>query len=378
MRRNPCRNSFIGRVQREPVFSGGIGRFCPGIRRLCKGVASIQIPAREYISTFPTGFSQLIPQALKRLLPGARVLQVYDGLVHYRYSGRERDLGKVFLFHNTFFVIRSFAGSTCELDRMIRVAASLKSLPESHGTFRVRYSVKNQFVAVPKDKTRQLEGKIAAMTHSRIDRVSPETEYWFLQRSEGVGFFCRLLGKRQATEKDLHPGELRPELAYLMASLAKLNRDSVVLDPFAGYGGIAKQVMQYFPHALLDLSDLDPERAQDLKKHFGQQKTLRVSCQDALKLKSVPSSVVDAIITDPPWGYYEDMGDIPTFYHRMFRAFRRVLKARGRVVLLSARKQETETAAVEEGFILERRFDTLVNGKKAAVYVFSPFMQEKS
>lgn len=332
----------------------------------------MRVSMREYISTFPTGFSQLIPRALKRLLPGAQVLQVYDGLVHYRYGGREGDLGKVFLFHNTFLVIRSFAGPACELDRMIRATSSLKSLPECRGTFRVRYSVKNQFVAVPKDKTRQLEGKIAALTHSRVDRVSPATEYWFLQRSEGVGFFCRLLGKRQATEKNLHPGELRPELAYLMGLLAGLGRGSVVMDPFAGYGGIPKQLLRYFPHALLYVSDLDPDRAQDLQKSFGQQKGVKAARRDALKLDDIPAATVDAIVTDPPWGYYEEMGDIPAFYRQMFQAFRRVLKERGRLVLLSARKQEAEAAAAEQGFLLEQRYDTLVNGKKAAVYVFRP------
>ena len=53
----------------------------------------------------------------------------------------------------------------------------------------------------------------------------------------------------------------------------------------------------------------------------------------------------------------------------MFASFRRVLKPRGQVVLLSARKREAEAAAQEMGFPLRQRYDTLVNGKKAAVYL---------
>ena len=322
-----------------------------------------------YISTFPTGFAGLIPTALQKLLPGAQVVQVYDGLVHYRYGGKPGDLGKVFLFHNTFLVLREFQGPASQMDSMVRSAAGIKSLPPSRGSFRVRYSVKNQFVAVPKERTRQLEGKIAALTHAKVDRVSPDTEYWFLQRSEGVGFFCRLLGRRQATERDLHPGELRPELAYLMASLAKLGRDSVVLDPFAGYGAIPKQVLGYFPYAMVLVSDLDRDRAVDLRASLGGKRGVSVAQRDALTLEGIPGATVDAIITDPPWGYYEEIEDIQVFYRGMFASFRRVLKPRGQVVLLSARKREAEAAAQEMGFPLRQRYDTLVNGKKAAVYL---------
>lgn len=44
----------------------------------------------EYISTFTTGFSDLIPEALNNLLPGTKVLKVYDGLVNYLYNGKAK------------------------------------------------------------------------------------------------------------------------------------------------------------------------------------------------------------------------------------------------------------------------------------------------
>lgn len=160
----------------------------------------------DYISTFATGFGEIIPAAVKRLLPGVHILWVYDGLVGYRYGGREADIGRVFLFNNTFLVIRRFEGAACELERMLASAATLRSLPRAQGTFRIRYSVNNRFVSAPQERTRQLENRISALTHARVDRVSPDTEYWFLKRSEGVGFFCRQVGRRRATEKNLHPG----------------------------------------------------------------------------------------------------------------------------------------------------------------------------
>lgn len=135
-----------------------------------------------------------------------------------------------------------------------------------------------------------------------------------------------------------------------MASLAKLGRDSVVLDPFAGYGAIPKQVLGYFPYAMVLVSDLDRDRAVDLRASLGGKRGVSVAQRDALTLEGIPGATVDAIITDPPWGYYEEIEDIQVFYRGMFASFRRVLKPRGQVVLLSARKREAEAAAQEMGF----------------------------
>lgn len=66
----------------------------------------------EYISTFTTGFSDVIPEVIIKLLPGAKVLKVYDGLVNYYYNGKEGEIEKVLVFNNTFLVIRKYQGKT--------------------------------------------------------------------------------------------------------------------------------------------------------------------------------------------------------------------------------------------------------------------------
>ena len=326
----------------------------------------------EYISSFTTGFSDVIPAILGNLLPGAKVLRVYDGLVNYVYPGREDQLENVFVFNNSFLVIRKYQGRGCELPQMIRdVISSDRISGTAKATFRIRYSVNNQFVAVDKNYTRQIEEKIGRLTGSRVDRVSPQTEYWFLQRSERVGFFCRLLGKRKSTEKTLQKGELRPEFAYIMCALGIAGGKATVFDPFAGYGAIPQQVYRHFPHARILVSDCDPERVSALQKRFRDIPGVEVARRDALNMADIPGETIETIITDPPWGFYEIIDDIEAFYRKMLREFARVLKPDGAVVLLSARKAEFESAVQGMGFILQKRYDTLVNGKKAAVYLLN-------
>jgi tRNA G10 N-methylase Trm11 len=74
------------------------------------------------------------------------------------------------------------------------------------------------------------------------------------------------------------------------------------------------------------------------------------------------------VITDPPWGFYEDIGDINVFYSKMFKSFDRILNGQGRMVILSARKEELEQSAAAAGFKIKKSLHTLVNGKKAGLY----------
>lgn len=325
----------------------------------------------EYISTFTTGFSDLIPEALNKLLPGARVLKVYDGLVNYLYDGKEENVQGVLIFNNSFLVIRKFQGRNCEITTMVKNIISLDRLPVSRKTFRIRYSVNNQFVGMDKSYTRKIEEKICRFTNARIDRTSPQIEYWFIKRSENVGFFCRLLNKRKFTEKNLNKGELRPEFAYLMCMLGALNKSTVVMDPFAGYGSITKQIKKSFHFKKLYVSDINPECVKNLCHYFDKKQDVDVVLRNALNMKDIGDRTIDVIITDPPWGYYEQIDNIEQFYDDMLREFGRILKVSGNIIVLSARKNEFESAVIKQKYRICKKYDTLVNGKKASVYVVS-------
>ncbi len=89
---------------------------------------------------------------------------------------------------------------------------------------------------------------------------------------------------------------------------------------------------------------------------------------DAFSLNHIEDKSISLVITDPPWGYYEDIGDIKDFYKKMFQSFNRVLADSGRLVILSARKEELEQTAADAGFKIKNSLHTLVNGKKAGLY----------
>lgn len=326
----------------------------------------------EFVSTFTTGFKKVVEKNLPEIVSGCKILNIYDGIVHYKFNGNSHDLEKVVYFNNTFFVIKSWCNFSGNFSTMINdFCSENKYLLISKGSFRTRFVRENQFEKIDKKLVIKVEENVLKRSKLKIDRVSPSTEIWFNIRREGFAFCGQLISKREFTEKNLNKGELRPELAYLMCCFAELKENDVIAEPFCGYGSIPIQLAKKFRFLHLYVSDIDEEKITALKekKYFKQNDFVSIEVQDAFSLKQIKDNSVDVIISDPPWGFFEDVGDIALFYDKMFCSFKRILKNDGKMIILSARKDELEYAAEKNNYKIIERVDTLVNGKKACVYM---------
>lgn len=326
----------------------------------------------EFVSTFTTGFKKVVEKNLPEIVSGCKILNIYDGIVHYKFNGNSHDLEKVVYFNNTFFVIKSWCNFSGNFSTMVNdFCSENKYLLISKGSFRTRFVRENQFEKIDKKLVIKVEENVLKRSKLKIDRVSPSTEIWFDIRREGFAFCGQLISKREFTEKNLNKGELRPELAYLMCCFAELKENDVIAEPFCGYGSIPIQLAKKFRFLHLYVSDIDEEKITALKekKYFKQNDFVSIEVQDAFSLKQIKDNSVDVIISDPPWGFFEDVGDIALFYDKMFYSFKRILKNDGKMIILSARKDELEYAAEKNNYKIIERVDTLVNGKKACVYM---------
>ena len=328
----------------------------------------------EFISSFITGFQSVVESDLITRFPKIKILNLYDGLVHYRYDGDSHDLEKIIYFNNTFFVLKTMKGKGLSFPSLIGAVTSSKNyFLVNKGSFRVRFQNENQFAKVDKNLTRRAEDYILSNSKLKLDRLSPTNEIWFSIRREGLAFCGELISKREVTEKNLNKGELRPEIAYFICCYADIKSEDTILEPFCGYGSIPTQLAKKFRFKKLYISDIDTERVNLTKsrKQISNAPEGLIDCQvaDAMSLNNIEDKSISLVITDPPWGYYEDIDDINDFYNRMFRSFDRVLKTDGRMVILSARKEELEQTALANGFKIKNSLHTLVNGKKAGVYL---------
>lgn len=330
----------------------------------------------EFVASFITGFQSVVEKDLPDRLPGVKIINLFDGLVHFSYSGNSRDLDKIIYFNNTFFVLKIMKGKGLNFPSIVgAVASEKKYYLINKGTFRVRFVQENQFAKVDKNIVRRAEETVLNNSRLQLDRLSPSTEIWYSIRREGFAFCGQLISKREFTEKNLNKGELRPEIAYLICCFSGLNNElaPVIVEPFCGYGSIPVQLAKKFRFSKLYVSDIDAEKIEMVKnkKQLQNNENIFVTAEDAMKLPHIQDHSVDLVISDPPWGYYEDIGDIADFYRNMFKSLLRILKAEGKLVILTARKEELEKVAAEFSLKIEDSLHTLVNGKKAGVYKLS-------
>lgn len=325
----------------------------------------------DYLSTFAVGFEDTVAELMAKRLAGVRLTHVWDGLVQYRYDGPARLIEKLPFLRNTFALLRLFTGQELAFDRMVETVGRQRChYAGGCDSFRVRFSRENTFAGVDGALMARAEQAVSRASGMRPSRGQAQTELWYIIRSEGVGFYAQLL---YANADRTAPGALQPTLAYLICSLAATGRDSAVLDPFCGSGSLIRQMRDHLPHGMLYASDTDAAAiAALLAEPLVRPGQGQVCTADARRLDHLDDASIDAVVTDPPWGEYRALPDAAGFYRDLLLSLRRVLRPHGRAVLLTARRQELTAAAAAAGFCIENTIGTLVNGKKAAVFVLSP------
>lgn len=328
----------------------------------------------EYVASFITGFQSVVEKDLVSRVNGVKILNLFDGLVHFSYAGSSRDLEKIVYFNNVFFVIKTLKGKGLNFPSLVgAVSSEKKYYLINKGTFRVRFVLENQFAKVDKNISRRAEETVLRNSKLQLDRLSPTTEIWYSIRREGFAFCGQLISKREFTEKNLNKGELRPEIAYFICCYADINSENqipVIAEPFCGYASIPLQLAKKFRFEKLYVSDIDEEKINFVKekKYFQNNERIDIRTCDAFTLPHIKDKTVDIVISDPPWGFYEDIGDIKDFYRMMLKSFLRILKDNGKMVILTARKDEFEQVVGEFNLQIKESLHTLVNGKKAGVY----------
>lgn len=331
----------------------------------------------SYFSTFITGFDEVVSNELAKRLKNVEVLLLTDGLVIYKTSSALDEIKRLKFLNNSFVLIKKFENvSENSLKDILKVLTkdnnleniARESFSRRNLKFRIRASIKNQFVAIDKNVLRNLEEKITQATKNLIvDRSLPDIEFLITIRSEGFGLVGIQFTSRPNFEKTLAKGELYPELAYILCLISEPNKDDIFFDPFAGHGSIPAQRLN-FSYERIIAGEIDRDLQLELEKKFGEKVTIEPA--NALSLSMFTDNSIDKIVTDPPWGLYDTEKDIPNFYLTALKEFHRILKTNGLMVTLTSQKELIEELlqTFKGKLELEAKYSTLVSGKKAGVY----------
>lgn len=291
-----------------------------------------------YFSTFIPGLGEVVKEQLEKLLEGFKCQLLLDGLIVYQSESDPEEIKQLRFLNNSFLEVKP--------EEKIRVNLGK--------TFRVIFSKENEIVAVNRERLARMEKKITELNRLVVDRAEPDFEFWFLERSEGFKFTGVRITKHPDYKDVLQKGQLRPELTNLLCLISNPQPIDVVLDPFAGSGAIPAESAN-FPHKKIISGDIK-------------------TGIDATKMADIADQSIDKIITDPPWGISVGTElDLPDFYSKMLSEFHRVLKPQGLAVILIGKKElfEIVLAKFTDKFCMQKKYDILVSGKKAAIYILT-------
>lgn len=336
----------------------------------------------RYFGLCIPGSEELCADILSRRLKDLCGLSLSGGSVDFSTAVPYSDLN-LFCFNNIFRVLHTapaaptpqgleaFLGS---IPSAPADWAACRGNPKGARTFRLVTSCGGRLTSVPRKARSAVESKLSAESGLKPDRSLPDSEFWAMVRSDGQGWLLKRLTRHKAYDKLLSPGELHPELCYMMCWLSDPKPTDIVADPFCGHGAIPRERCKRFPFAQVYAFDTDGKMLASARQKLPRRENIYIGKQNALTLtEALAPSTVDVFITDPPWGLYQDVGmSLPEFYSRALREMSAALKPGGRIVLLTAAK-EAMASALEGSPELSpaARYDILVSGKKAALFLLN-------
>lgn len=334
-----------------------------------------------YFATFISGLQKPVKKLLLNKIANCNIQLLLDGAVVFE-TDCSYDRLNMYCFNNVFLLIdmfKSHNGKFAIEAHMQKVLASnLKSdiiaiNTKKFKTFRVITSAENQLISVDNHIKGLFERYIAKQSKLILNRSKSDAEFWVLYRNEGYSFFLKRLSRHTSYEKILNKGELHPELAYLMNYIAKPDKTDLCLDPFCGYGAIPLARLKHFPTEkffAFDNNDKVLATAKDkLKNHIDSRCV--VENHDFNEIEHfVLEGTIDKIITDPPWGLFDNIDNIEKFYYMIVEKCLRLIKPDGKIVVLTAKKDELNKAVQSiDGCHISESYDLLVSGKKAGIFL---------
>jgi len=341
-----------------------------------------------FYAAFIPGLQEVIAQTIKERLSDVKIIKLLDGAVLFK-TGTGYDKLNFFCFNNIFAVI-DFSVDTAQKNREDNAESGIilkryikKILKEdvfskdiisgkskSFHSFRIVVSDGNVPASIEEKLRAEAEKYISRLSGLIVNRSLPDTEFWFLQRSEGILLFLKRLTNRPSWEKTLHKGELPPPLAWTLCRLARLKSGDTVLDPFCGYGSILEAAIKHFHITNFTACDKNREALNYASAKFKNRKNEKITFynEDFSRLPSLAGEkCFDVIITDPPWGHF-DKTDSGVSLEKMFDIFGKLLKNGGRAAVLYANDSGFEKA-VPACFKLENNIPILLSGRKAVIYI---------
>jgi tRNA G10 N-methylase Trm11 len=262
-----------------------------------------------YAATYITGWEEIVETALRHDIPDFELLFSEDGLIVFQTEQSYEQLQMISYLNNIFFVYHfdNASGQNKSVHAVVKSLAQKGSFKPLQGkTYRLMVMHGSKLEHVTREISNMLKSKITNQTGLEFSPLKADIEFWVLIRNSGAVVF----GYKTENESQKIPvqqGELRPKIAELLVMASKPMPEDTFLDPFAGYGSIPAARIRLEPYSKLICVEQKGKLVEELKRRFRTEQNVEVRQGDALHMTFIQNASVDVIVSDPPWGMYEEV-----------------------------------------------------------------------
>ena len=306
----------------------------------------------------------------------------------FQYTGNPRELLSLRTAEHLFLILKQMPKMTRSRSGLASLSGSLtrfsfKEMSEccrqvginirKRMPFRVtsRLSGKRNFRRI--DLQRVIEQALLARGwHLNTGRSA--LDVWAEIHGDDGYISVKLSGNEMAQRpyKQAHiPASLKPTVAYSMVRLSRPHPTDVFLDAMCGAGTILLERALMGRYDYLIGGDASTDALDATVVNFGRKHQPRQFFQWDTRKLPLQRDSVDKIVCNLPFG--ETIGNLPqltNLYRYTLREFARVLKPRGRMVLLTSQRTTLDDELKHLRFLdVRQRLTVDVRGKKAWIYV---------
>ena len=341
--------------------------------------AGLETIAREELSErfAETGHLKILERKPQRIL--------------FQYTGNPRELLSLRTAEHLFLILKRVPKMTRSRSSLAALSGSLK-----------RFNFKEMF-----ECCRQIGIKVRKRTSFRVtSRLSGKRNFrridlqrvverallergWYMESSKSAldiwaeihgddGYISVKLSSNDMAQrpyKQAHiPASLKPTLAYSMVRLSRPHPEDVFLDAMCGAGTILLERAFMGRYRYLIGGDVSTDALDATVANFGRKHQPRQFFHWDARRLPFRSNTVDKIVCNLPFG--ETIGNIPqltNLYRQCLGEYERVLRSRGRMVLLTSQHTLLETELKQQRSLrVNQRLIVDVRGMRAWMYVVCP------
>lgn len=344
-----------------------------------------------YAITVSAGLENLARQELSERFSDTghlKILERKPQRILFRYTGNPRELLSLRTAEHLFLILKQLPNMTRSRSSLAALSGSLTRFNFTE-TFECCRQVGIRLrKRMPFRVTSRLSGK---RNFRRIDlqRVVEQAlvkrgwaptsgnvalDIWAEVHGNDGYISVKLSGNDMAQRPYKHahiPASLKPTLAYGMVRLSRPHPNDVFLDPMCGAGTILVERALTNRYDYLIGGDLSTDAVDATIENFGRKHQPRQFFHwDARSLPLQPDTV-DKIVCNLPFGEtIGNLSQVTHLYRHCLKEYARVLKPKGRMVLLTSQRTLLEDELQRLRFLdVSQQLKVNVRGKQAWIYV---------